>query len=184
MTEALEEIEALAQTEELERRRIDAVWRSRADRLSRRPLAAEAGQDFRPVIVLGIGTERYGIDLSDVAEVLPPTRATPVPGAAAVVAGVINVHGEIRPVMDLRRLLDMDVVPSGERPRIILLNHAGRRMGLQIDSVEQIRWIGSRDMRPDGNSGRSLYIQASTRDLMMLLDTEALFAELKIGDTT
>jgi hypothetical protein len=61
-----------------------------------------------PVIVLGIGKERYGIDLPDVAEVLPPVRATPVPGAAAVFAGVINVHGEIRPVIDLRRLLGME----------------------------------------------------------------------------
>ena len=134
-------------SEALERQRIEAVWRSRADRLSQRPLAVEAGQDFRPVIVLGIGTERYGIDLADVVEVLPPTHATSVPGAAAVVAGVINVHGEIRPVMDLRRLLAMGAVPSGERPRMILLNQAGRQMGLQIDSVEQIRWIGSRDMR-------------------------------------
>jgi purine-binding chemotaxis protein CheW len=175
---------ALKQIDELERRRIEAVWRSRADRLSQRPRAAEAGQDFRPVIVLGVGKERYGIDLSDVAEVLPPTRATPVPGAAAVVAGVINVHGEIRPVIDLRRLLGMGAFPSGERPRMILLHQTGRQMGLQIDSVEQIRWIGSRDMRSDGNSGRSRYIQAATSDLMMLLDTKALFAELQIGDTT
>jgi purine-binding chemotaxis protein CheW len=171
-------------TETLERQRIEAVWRLRADRLSQRPLAVEAGQDFRPVIVLGLGMERYGIDLSDVAEVLPPTRATPVPGAAAVVAGVINVHGEIRPVLDLRRLLDMDAAPSGQRPRMILLSQAGRQMGLQIDSVEQIRWIGSRDLRADGNSGRSRYIQAATHDLMMLLDTQALFAEFQIGDTT
>ena len=174
---------ALKQIEEQQRRRIEAVWRSRADRLSQRPLAIEAGQDFKPVLVLGIGTERYGIDLSDVVEVLPPIRATSVPGAAAVVAGVINVHGEIRPVMDLRHLLDMGAAPGGERTQIILLNQAGRQMGLQIDSVEQIRWIGSRDMRPDGKSGRSHYIQGSTNDLM-LLDTEALFAELKIGDTT
>jgi purine-binding chemotaxis protein CheW len=184
MSGALKQPEALEQTDEPARRRIEAVWRSRADRLSQRPPAVEAGQDFRPVIVLGIGTERYGIDLSDVAEVLPPTRATPVPGAAVVVAGVINVHGEIRPVLDLRRLLDMDAVPGGERPRMILLNQTGRQMGLQIDSVEQIRWIGPRDLRTDGNSGRSRYIQAATNDLMMLLDTATLFAELQIGDTT
>ncbi len=61
-------------------------------------------------MVLGIGAERYAVELRDVEEVLPPVRATPVPGAAAVFAGVINVHGEIRPVMDLRRLLGMDAV--------------------------------------------------------------------------
>jgi chemotaxis signal transduction protein len=57
-------------------------------------------------------------------------------------------------------------------------------MGLQIDSVEQLRWIGSRDLHPDGNSGRSRYIQASTNDLLMLLDAQALFAELQLGVAT
>ena len=45
-------------------------------------------------MVLGIGKERYGIDLQDVAEVFPPVAPTPVPGAAAVYSGVINVRTE------------------------------------------------------------------------------------------
>jgi len=163
---------------------MQAVWRERAARLSKRPAAAGIGQDFRPVMVLGIGAERYGVELRDVGEVLPLVRATPVPGAAAMFAGVINVHGEIRPVMDLRRLLGMDAIPGGDRARVILLCSEGRQMGLQIDSVEQIRWIGSRDLQSDENSGRSRYIAGSTKDLLLLIDTEALFAELQIGVAT
>jgi purine-binding chemotaxis protein CheW len=169
---------------EMEQGRMEAVWRERASRLSERPAAAEAGQDFRPVMVLGIGAERYAVELRDVQEVLPPVRATPVPGAAAMFAGVINVHGEIRPVMDLRRLLGMDAVPGGDRPRVIVLCKEGRQMGLQIDSVEQIRWIGSRDLEADDNSGRSRYITGSTKDLLMLINTEALLAELQMGVAT
>jgi chemotaxis signal transduction protein len=165
----------------LEQRRIEAVWRERASRLAKRPMAAEAGQDSWPVMVLGVARERYGIELSDVEEVLPPIRATPVPGAAAMFSGVINVHGEIRPVLDLRRLLGMDALSSGDRPRVIVLCKEGRQMGLQIDSVEQIRWTGSRNRQSDENSGRSRYIQGSTKDLLMLINTEALFAELRIG---
>ena len=137
---------------------MEAVWRERADRLSQRPVIAGAGQNASPVIVLGIGKERYGIDLPDVAEVLPPVRATPVPGAAAVFAGVINVHGEIRPVIDLRRLLGHPDDRSGAKTRsadrlarVILLRRDGREMGLQIDSVEQIRWIGAGDLQAAGN---------------------------------
>jgi purine-binding chemotaxis protein CheW len=169
---------------EMQRGRMEAVWRERADRLRKRPAAAEAGQDFRPVMVLGIGAERYAVELGDVVEVLPPVRATPVPGAAAMFAGVINLHGEIRPVMDLRRLLSMDAVPRSDRPRVIVLSQGGRQMGLQIDSVEQIRWVGSRDLESDENSGRSRYMKGSTKDLLLLINTEALFAELQIGVAT
>jgi chemotaxis signal transduction protein len=86
--------------------------------------------------------------------------------------------------MDLRRLLGMDAVPGGDRPRVIVLGKEGRQMGLQIDSVEQIRWVGSRDLESDENSGRSRYITGSTKDLVMLINTDALFAELRIGVAT
>ena len=164
--------------------RMEAVWRERAARLSRRPVETDAGQGSWPVIVLGVGAERYGVELGDVEEVLPPVRATPIPGAAAAVAGVINLHGKIRPVLDLSRLLGIDRLPGGDRPRVIVLRKEERRMGLQIDSVEQIRWLGSRDLKSGENSGRSRYITGSTEDLLMLINTEALFAELQIGVAT
>src|SRR6202035_4025013 len=142
--------------------------RERAIRLARRPVLAEAGHETFPVIVLGIGKERYGIDFSDVAEVLPPVRPTPVPGAAEVFAGVINVHGEIRPVVDLRQALGMQApqaenLRDGPPARVILLRRNGREMGLQIDSVEQIRWIASADLQTGGNggSGASPHVRGS-----------------------
>ncbi len=177
--------------ETVARQLIEAVWRKRANRLSVRPVFVSAGEDARQVIVLGIEMERYGIDIHDVAEVLPQVRITPLPGAPAVFAGVINVHGEIRPVMDLRRLLGMDAVRNGDPARVIVLRCNGRQMGLQIDSVEQIRRIDPIELESTGGGeagiaghGTSQYIKASTRDLLMLLNTEALFAQLDTGGTT
>jgi chemotaxis signal transduction protein len=158
------------------------VWRQRAERLSKRPHSA--GQDTFPVLVLGIDKERYGIRLPDVAEFLPPLSPTPVPGTAAVFAGVINVHGEIRPVIDLRRFLGMEAAEHGHA-RVILLRQDGRELGLRIDSVQHIRWIGASEREPAGNgdAGASQHISGSSRDLL-LLSTDALFAQLAIGVTT
>jgi purine-binding chemotaxis protein CheW len=175
-------------SEQVREQRMEAVWRERAGRLARRTTAAVAGEDAAPVIVLGIGKERYGIAVAEVSEILPPVRATPVPGAAAVFAGVINVHGEIRPVIDLRRWLGIAGVEeggAGELARVVLLRRDGREIGLQIDTVEPIRWIAAGDLLTGVNSGGSSpHIKGSTRDLLMLLSTEALFAQLDIGVTT
>jgi chemotaxis signal transduction protein len=178
--------EEQSQTSHSDRQQMEAVWRERANRLSQHAVVAEAGQNALPVMVLGIGKERYGIHLPDVAEVLPPVRITPVPGAAAVFSGVINVHGEIRPVMHLKRLLGMEALRDGDLARVIMLRKEGREMGLQIDTVEHIRWMGSGDLQSaaNGDRGSSRYIKASTKDLLMLLSTEALFAELHTGVTT
>jgi len=174
-----------------QQQRTEAVWRARAKRLSQRPDATADGLNVLPVIVLRLGKERYGVALSDVTEVLPRVRTTLVPGAPAVCAGVINVHGEIRPVLDLRRLLGVESAPSGNLTRVILLCMDSREMGLQIDSVEQIRWIGSGELRSGGQDDvarfqhiTSQYIKGSTTDLVMLLRTEALFAALNTGVTT
>ncbi len=168
---------------------VQAVWRERAKRLAERPVTAAAGQDAIPVLILALSKERYAVDLPDVVEVLAPVRPTPVPGIAAVFAGVINVHGEIRPVLDLRRLLGMPapvVATAGSGPlaRVILLRQHGLELGLQIDSVEQIRWIGRGELERarTGAIGSSPYIQGTTQDLLMLLSTAALFAELRISE--
>lgn len=172
----------------------EAVWRVRANRLAKHPVADEGGQAALPVIVLGIEAERYAIDLPDVAEVLPPVRITPVPGAAAAIAGVINVHGQIRPVIDLRRLLglgpDAGMTGRAEPGRVVLLRREGREMGLLIDSVGKIVWIDPADVESEGNGNTgspgcvlSKYIRRSTKDLLMVLSTEALYAELEKGVT-
>jgi len=179
------------------RERMEAVWRERADRLSQHPLTAGAGESVLPFLVVGIGKERYGIELSDVAEVLPQVCATPVPGVAEVFAGVINVHGEIRAVLDLRRFLCIDPgietglercndsAQQGAPARVVLLHRQSRELGLQIDSVEQIRWVGAGDLQAAGNdpAGRSHHIKGATQDRLMLLSTQALFAELETGVT-
>ena len=162
---------------------MEAVWRDRAHRLSQRPNLLRTAQDAVPVVVLGIGNERFGIELQDVAEVFPPVLPTPVPGARPVFSGVLNVHGEIRPVIDLRRLLGMETSaaarPTGELARVILLRKDGREMGLQIDSVEQVSWIAA-----GGGLGQSphvsSHIKRTTPDRLMLLSTESLLAELDI----
>jgi purine-binding chemotaxis protein CheW len=168
---------------------VEAVWRARAKRLSERPVSAETRHNAVPVLILAMSKERYAVDLPDVIEVLAPVRPTPVPGTAAVFAGVINVHGEIRPVLDLRRLLGMpapglEMGGSGPLARVILLRRNGRELGLQIDGVEQIRWIGPGELERAGTGAMasSPYIKGTTRDLLMLLSTAALFAELHISE--
>ena len=170
--------------ETLEQLKMEAVWSERAKRLSQRSILAQDRQSVCPVIVLGIGRERYGVDLADVAEVLAAVRAAPVPGASPVFSGVINVHGEIRPVMDLRRFLGMEGAPTGGLARVILLRKDGWEMGLEIDSVEHIRWVEQSELQMAGGAERSAHIKGSTKDLLMLLSTEALLAELRIGATT
>jgi purine-binding chemotaxis protein CheW len=155
---------------------MEAEWNRRAIRLARKPVAASSG-DQRQVLVLRLGEERYGIELADVSEVLPALLCTPVPGAPPALAGVINFHGEIRPVMNLKFLFGIPP-PAGPRmpTPVILLRQQGREIGLQVDRVEQVRQVASGDINVELPTTR--YLKGVTPDTLMLLSTEALFTEL------
>jgi purine-binding chemotaxis protein CheW len=58
-------------------------------------------------IVLPIGADRYGIELTDVREVVPDPRPEPVPGAPPAVLGVVNLRGDVVPVIDTAQLLGL-----------------------------------------------------------------------------
>jgi purine-binding chemotaxis protein CheW len=160
---------------------MESVWRERALRLAQRATSTGGRRDTTAVVVLGIGNERYGIDLAEVAEVLPQVRATPVPGAAPIFAGVVDVHGEIRPVIDLRRFLGIESSAQGDSARTILLRRRGQAVGLQVDRVEQIRWIEPEEFAAAENAELSRHIKGATKDRLMLVGAEALFAALETG---
>lgn len=162
----------------------EAVWRKRALRLaSRAATTASIGDEVR-VLVLQIGAERYAVELASVASVLAPVACTPVPGAPAAFAGIIAVEGEIRPVLDLRRMLGMEHRGGADTPSpVVMLHRKGRQLGLLADRVEQIRGIRREACRATGDGGLpARYVESVTDDTLLLLKTEALFQELLRGE--
>lgn len=64
--------------------------------------------------------------------------ATAVPGTAPHVAGLMQARGQVVPVVDLRVLLGL---PPGERglgARVVVVEGAGRRVGLLVDSGREV----------------------------------------------
>jgi len=94
------------------------------------------------VLVFHIGRERYALPLTAVLRVLPVARLKPLPGAPHYVPGLLDLHGEPVPVVDLSRLAGTP--PSAVRydTRILLLDvpAAGRlrRLGLKAERVAGI----------------------------------------------
>jgi purine-binding chemotaxis protein CheW len=77
--------------------------------------------------------EQYALRVEEVLEVAELGEITPVPGANASVMGVRNLRGQVVPVLNLARVLD---VPDSAAPqRIVIAEDSDRKAGLAVDEV-------------------------------------------------
>nr|WP_243393335.1 chemotaxis protein CheW [Leptospira perolatii] len=85
-----------------------------------------------------VDKELFGIDILHIHEILKPVQITRIPNVDDYILGVINLRGEIIPIMDLKKLFGLgfaEVLPS---TRIIVVVQAEKRGGLLVDSVKQV----------------------------------------------
>ena len=176
--ERLREGQVAAETGSRDRDRIEEVYRARAARLALRRAAADTSVTVG-ALVFALGPERYAIELEDLVEVLPCSGYTPVPGAPPELLGVINLRGEIRPVLDLARVLALPKGAERDSGFLLLLRQQNREVALRVDQVEKIRLLRSGELVNPGQNGTYLatrYLKAVTSDTVMLLSTEALLS--------
>jgi purine-binding chemotaxis protein CheW len=95
-----------------------------------------------------IGDEDYAIDIMRVREIIHPLPITPVPRAPASVEGVVRLRGEVIPVLDVRKRLGVAASPPTRRTRFLVVNVAGRRIGLVVDEVCEVIRIPRGEIRP------------------------------------
>ena len=84
---------------------------------------------------MSIGGSRYALPMSSVDEVGRPPAITRVPGLPAWVTGVANWRGRVLAILDLRSLLGGTGNDLDRRSRLVVLSHAGARVGLLVQTV-------------------------------------------------
>ncbi len=111
-----------------------------------------------------IGGEDYAIDIMRVREIIHPLPITPVPRAPSFVEGVIRLRGEVVPVLDVRKRLGLAATPPTRKMRFLVVNVAGRRIGLVVDEVCEVLRIPLGEIRPapplGDSGGRRIFLGA------------------------
>jgi purine-binding chemotaxis protein CheW len=77
----------------------------------------------------------------DVEELIPTVAITPLPGAPPIVEGLMNVRGEIVPLIDLRRRLGLPERPLDHEQVAILTRAGDRRIAVRVDEAIELRSI-------------------------------------------
>lgn len=90
-------------------------------------------------IKIEMGDETFGIDISYVDNIVRMMRITRVPNVAECIRGVINLRGEIVPIMDLRITMGLETIEDTKDTRIIIIKMESiGKLGLIVDCVKEV----------------------------------------------
>jgi len=120
-----------------------------ADRLISRRGAQVEQEDLMQLVGFKISTEMFAVDILMVQEIIRSAPITPVPNSPDFVDGVINLRGDIIPVVDLRKRLNLNVeVGEADKDWIIILDIDGRITGFIVDNVTEVMKIDESTIEP------------------------------------
>lgn len=92
-----------------------------------------------PFLVFQLGDARYAVHAGLVERAIPAVAVTPLPGAPAVVRGVVDVHGMLRPVYDARVRVGLPPLELRLSDRMLLMSVGGPDgVVVLVDAVENL----------------------------------------------
>ena len=93
------------------------------------------------VATFRLGSEEYGVDISQIQEIIRMVEITRVPRTPAFVEGVINLRGQLIPIVDLRTRFGMERAAPTKSSRIIVTDIGTKRIGMIVDSASEVLTI-------------------------------------------
>ena len=138
----------------------------------------------RRLLVFRVADLVCAAEATAVREILPARPATRIPGASASVAGLINIRGELMPLVHGARLVGRDA--DANEGSMLLLTVGGRSVGMMVDEVVDLVAAGEDDLADrdelPGIDPR-LVRAVGQRDghAFLVLDLDALFGPILSG---
>lgn len=93
----------------------------------------------KQIVVFSLGEEEFAVEISMVREIVRMQAIRHIPGTPTFIEGIVNLRGNIVPIVDLRNRFGM-VGHGGDREqrKIVIVNLENRQIGILVDGVTEI----------------------------------------------
>ena len=143
-----------------------------------------AGNEF---LAFTLGQEEYGLDILRVQEIRGYEPVTRIANAPAFIKGVVNLRGTIIPVVDMRIKFSLGEPTYDQFTVVIILNIAGRIVGMVVDSVSDVTTLSPEQVKPAPEMGTAFnsdyLVGLGTVDerMLILIDIDKLMSSGEMG---
>ncbi|MFZ5831601.1 MAG: chemotaxis protein CheW [Planctomycetota bacterium] len=127
-----------------------------------------------------LGNETFGVEITNVREIILVGEITRLPETPAYVKGVINLRNTVIPVVDLRTRFGLPAIAANDESRIMVVQLAGRLVGIVVDAVDEVFRVARDQIAPPPETVKGVgreYLSGLVKldaALLILLDIEHL----------
>ncbi|MDD3625934.1 MAG: chemotaxis protein CheW, partial [bacterium] len=142
-------------------------------------------RDEFKLIVFRLGENYFGLEISDVTEIIRIVEISKVPDSPKYLDGIINYRGEIVPVINLKYIFEFDETSYNSNNEIIIVKSGGQDFGLIVDNVTDFLSVTGDQVLFTGEKAApyikfSFGILDSSEEVVFLLNVEQLLNSSKL----
>ena len=146
-------------------------------------------QEQKQFLVFRLGNDEFGLPIDAVDEVGEvPAQITRLPKTPKFLEGVVNLRGDVLPVVDQRRRFDMPASSDEGRRRLVVVRTDRHRAGLIVDSVSDVLRVPASSVAPPpdltdeiGRLVRGVINLEESRRIVLVLDPSELLTPAERG---
>ncbi len=142
----------------------------------------ESGTNELEIVEFEVQQNKFGINVIKVKEIIQPTPITVVPHAHKFVKGIIQLRGEVLPVVDMSKVLGLQANESSQS-KYIVAEFNQQKVVFNVDNVTQIHRISWNQIeKPSdmyrGGSSQIIGVIKRNEDMILLLDFESIMVDI------
>lgn len=139
--------------------------------------------DYVRPVVFKLGNQEFGVDINLVQSIERQVDVVPVPNSMNYISGIVNLRGEVIPVMSLKKKFGMENQDDVKGKNTVIVNLPGMKIALEVDEVLEIGELDAEkivDMPKMARSDGTEYLDRVANvegNLAILLDINKLFTD-------
>ena len=143
----------------------------------------ENKSEMRQLIGFHVGREEYGLEILRVREIIRIREITRLPQSPPFVKGILNLRGDVIPILSLGERFGLEGRAEGASSRVIVVKIGGHLVGLMVDSVSTVLRIPADQIEPPpaiiGGLSRGFVVGVGKvgERLVILLDIDRILSK-------
>ncbi|AJD90812.1 chemotaxis protein CheV [Jeotgalibacillus malaysiensis] len=143
----------------------------------------ESGTNELEIVEFEVNGSKYGINVIKVKEIIQPVPVIPIPHSHHYIKGIIQLRGEVLPVIDMRQVLGSGSAESASQEKYIVSEFNQQKVVFHVDNVSMIHRVSWDQIEKPSDMYQSHHTKVigvikRNEDMLLLLDFESIILEI------